>query len=743
MSTLRPLRSTSRTTSWSQFLFDRRLCLLFSAAILVASTNGSLVVAEESAAEDSTVVAPVNGTVDFDAIAATFVAAVEKQSTLKATADSLKGEIKHLKTVTGFSTQGTLINRVASLPSDTRSLALTLQHQNYAPYVDSLTASSDAIHKDVDVARRKLRHARRDLYHRRINALDASSRSNMTARLAVLFNRENIWLWSCGLLAGLTLMLVFGVARRHQFRRLAWVWRRKLWGRVSLLALLILVPLVPTTAILLTGNETYEALLSAGEAPVDVVYSEALADIQQIEAEITREGLDDQLLRDQELHQTANAEWRDGLPKESGDDGSLVLAWEQSRKSMLEMNVDLVLLSDFSSRFEADVAEIQKLDAEVAGLWSGITAGTDSRRRTSGVLGASMLFVYAFVGLVLLSRERTRRKVTRNTCPRCRAVGKLEVNDEGGAKGTEYRCTNVIQEEPQYEECDFIFNEAYLAREKVMFPTLGVTSSGKTHWLAMVYRDLSRGRFPDKVHFSKLKGDAATQMDKLVDGILNDRLNVEGTQTASLPHPLIFDFADNDRLQRSHLLASVTDYAGEAFERDDSRFRDHLLNAEAYLVFLDPTKADETQVKALGDFRQDLQLFRKIPPGKTIHSPVALCVPKIDLMVNEKYAHNSDIIWKFYSELAEIDAATEPLSLDRIQQRSDLVAQIRDVIWPGWPLERQIRDLFGERFMFFPLTPVGLDHPGETDLAKRSIEPYGTLEPLLWLLHMNGYPVLS
>ena len=43
--------------------------------------------------------------------------------------------------------------------------------------------------------------------------------------------------------------------------------------------------------------------------------------------------------------------------------------------------------------------------------------------------------------------------------------------------------------------------------------------------------------------------------------------------------------------------------------------------------------------------------------------------------------------------------------------------------------------------MFFPMTPVGLDRPGETNLASRIIAPVGTLEPLLWLLHMNGYRV--
>ena len=81
--------------------------------------------------------------------------------------------------------------------------------------------------------------------------------------------------------------------------------------------------------------------------------------------------------------------------------------------------------------------------------------------------------------------------------------------------------------------------------------------------------------------------------------------------------------------------------------------------------------------------------------------------------------------------------------MELIQRRSELITRLCEMIWPGWKIVRQIRDLFGDRFMFFPMTPVGLDQPGVDDLTQRNIEPYGIIEPLLWLLHMNGYPVLN
>jgi len=65
-----------------------------------------------------------------------------------------------------------------------------------------------------------------------------------------------------------------------------------------------------------------------------------------------------------------------------------------------------------------------------------------------------------------------------------------------------------------------------------------------------------------------------------------------------------------------------------------------------------------------------------------------------------------------------------------------------DLIWPGWEIEKVVSDVFGGRCIFFPLTPVGLNESGETDLSRRTISPLGILHPLMWLLHMIGYATL-
>jgi hypothetical protein len=210
---------------------------------------------------------------------------------------------------------------------------------------------------------------------------------------------------------------------------------------------------------------------------------------------------------------------------------------------------------------------------------------------------------------------------------------------------------------------------------------------------------------------------------------------------------LVFNFRDRDVWSRSNLLVNIFDYSGEVTSDmgvGDYRRR-RALEADGYFFFLDPTFPTEPQAKALNDFREDLRLVKGIKSGRSIRAPVALCVTKIDLLANQSYAlpGGNDVIGRFYDELARIDPSGESLHPRVFEARSRLTARLREAIWPGWQNERQVHDLFGGRHMFFPLTPVGLDGRGETDLSLRTISPFGLLEPLMWLLQMNGYPVLD
>ena len=78
-----------------------------------------------------------------------------------------------------------------------------------------------------------------------------------------------------------------------------------------------------------------------------------------------------------------------------------------------------------------------------------------------------------------------------------------------------------------------------------------------------------------------------------------------------------------------------------------------------------------------------------------------------------------------------------------MSRRSAITGELRDTIWPGWNIEREVDEIFGGRFQFFPMTPVGLESKGEKDLSKVTIRPFAVLEPLLWLLHMTGHPIFT
>jgi hypothetical protein len=173
--------------------------------------------------------------------------------------------------------------------------------------------------------------------------------------------------------------------------------------------------------------------------------------------------------------------------------------------------------------------------------------------------------------------------------------------------------------------------------------------------------------------------------------------------------------------------------------------RRRALDGDGFFFFLDPTYPSEPQSRALADFREDLRLIRGTSTGKQVRTPVALCISKIDVLAGRSHTlpNGGDAITRFYDELGRIDPTGEAMTRGVIEARSEATARLRDTIWPGWQIERHIHDLFGGRYAFFPLTPVGLDGLGETDLSLRTISPFGLLEPLLWLLEMNGYPVLQ
>ena len=73
-----------------------------------------------------------------------------------------------------------------------------------------------------------------------------------------------------------------------------------------------------------------------------------------------------------------------------------------------------------------------------------------------------------------------------------------------------------------------------------------------------------------------------------------------------------------------------------------------------------------------------------------------------------------------------------------------MLQDILPTLFAGSNITKTLEDQFGKRFLFFPMTPVGMEESelGVEDLARRTFAPFGVLEPIQWLLHMRGYSIL-
>lgn len=638
-----------------------------------------------------------------------------------------------------------LLTETAQVDSGSRAVLMELLKKNYGNYARSLEQPKERIKEELKRVRNEWREVRTSLNASAIRAGTEQPVQQSQGVLANLIHERNRWIWLAGLWLVAVMTVVIAIDRRHAIRRLGWVRRVESLGLKVALGLIVGLPLLGTLGAFFFGQMLIGSLMPEGNPEVKLP-DDIARPIAELEQELVRDGLTES----HEELKTVNKELREGwLKKLDDDDRALATSWLDSRARIREAAVDINLQAAFAKQLKTDLTALE------AAQTSSDTEKVDpaelaSKQKWTGVgLGASFMLLSSGVGFVFYRRSKAHEAERERTCPRCLATGTLVPNvDEttGASRGRlgleEYRCTNVIMEAP-YQECEFVFASEYRTRRKLGFPTLGVAESGKTHWLAMAYRELNQGRFPECVSFERIRSEAAEQFDRTVEQILDARIGTTATITNRLPDPLTFGFRDNDSLGCSHVLASVSDYGGQVTTDVDSFYRRRALEADGYFFFLDPTKPSEKQALALTDFREDLRLMQGLQQGKQINRPVALCVSKLDLMVNMPYAEETNEILDFYTELGDVDASFGQLSMKLLEKRSQLMESIRDTIWPGWNIEHQIKDLFGGRYLFFPLTPVGMNEPGETDLNQRVIEPYGILEPLLWLLHMNGYPVLD
>ena len=684
---------------------------------------------------------------DAAALARQFVERTVETLEIEAENRFREAEIERFNSQSGHGPPGVL-GPLESLDPELRNSLSALLEANNQPALAAL-----------DVAREQSQARRRQIverwqavraaeYDERLELFEIQANKQIAGQVASLLSVDNRWFWLCGFVAVMSLVLVAAHDRRHELRRRLNGGRARAIGLSKVLAALAALLAVVTLTTFIFGDRVYHWLLRAGAGAEASSRDELLA-LNKTAAE-SREAA---AARQQTIAAEYERAWQNWQSRDAGAPESPLMAqWRHARAALEKLSVDLAVEAGAAERLAADLKELEQLRRDVAANAEQRNIYHRRKQWIRGGLGLGLLGLASGGGVLFGRGVRRRLEKTSNTCPLCLGEGTFEAAN-AAARGAStpgghvaldmVRCKNVIAEHP-YEECDFTFMSMYREIAKLCFPTLGIPQAGKTHWLAMVYRELNRGNYPDVVQFERIKSASSDEFDLVVDEILNKKMGPMATQVGRIPHPLVFNFLDRDRFGASNILVNIFDYSGEVIRSQtiEDRQRQRALDGDGFFFFLDPTEPSETQSQALAGFREDLRRIKGIKAGKQVHIPVALCVSKLDLMVDESYAdpNGGGVVDHFYRGLGEIGWN---MDLKSIEARSRCMAQLRDTVWPGWQIERQIDDLFGGRFMFCPLTPVGLDGIGQRDLSRRTIAPVGLLDPLLWLLHMNGYQVLA
>jgi hypothetical protein len=606
-----------------------------------------------------------------------------------------------------------------------------------------LEAHSTFMSNDVVPAWQKLATIRMNAAKAR-DAFDRDARKAQQTALAL--GTENRWFWLSALLSVAMLMAMVLVDRRHEVRRYLNGGQARALGLGKLLVAAFVALCLLTTALFVTSDGILVDLL---EPKREETAAARLAALAKEAAEQVAEVKDRQATQQREverLRQELKIEAGRLVPPEQAD--SLFDAWWSYWQTAARRHAQTISLQQTLQRIDAMIAEVKADDASIVSTRESAARWRRYASRISGVIGLGILGLIGAGTAMFWRGAKLRQKKIAATCPNCLAEGHLEEANVGEGK---VRCANVVSDDP-FQECDFTFPEHLRGYPKLSFPTLGIPKSGKTFWLAMTYDRLTSKDYPAQVNFTPVSTTASEAIHKTVRGILNSKTDPKATESTSgkapPPPPLVFDFSDHDRFGKTSILVNLFDYSGEVTQRMtlDDHQRRRAFSADGYLWFLDPLSDPlkglsliTDQKKALSSFESDVRHVKNLKAGQQLHRPIAICVPKIDLMINERYAGGGSVVEQFYADLGAIGWGMDEAS---IRLRSDLMRNLRDTIWPNWEIERAVDDLFGGRYMFFPLTPVGLDEPGQKDLKRRTIAPVGILHPLMWLLHMNGYPVL-
>ena len=370
------------------------------------------------------------------------------------------------------------------------------------------------------------------------------------------------------------------------------------------------------------------------------------------------------------------------------------------------------------------------------------------------------IFISAFFVFLTKNHSANNSKL----CPRCFEFGTLK---EAPEDKNQLQCISKF-----CKDNTFRLPKRFQAFPKLSFPMIGCGSSGKTHWLLNIYSSNIDSAVATKKKSALYKIDVAynVEFNKRKQALTEQTSGGASVQPklSSATPPLIFALNDNQNLPlglpylfQSHGLSLCFDYAGELRNDSYKETQEMVSRSNGLVFFLDVMNVDKTQIDftnwknnklnkilvsnnydtqnqtdVIGKTYSDFVIARNLTEPNPLDLPVAICLSKIDLLPYQGPLKGS-YGEKFKKDIENCKHPANKWSLSTIMKRSDIIRNYLPLIFAHKGMIEIFDQKFGSNYMFFPVANRGLD----PNLSFG--EPFGVMEPLLWLQHMHGFNVFD
>ncbi|MBR0236991.1 MAG: hypothetical protein IJQ39_02755 [Thermoguttaceae bacterium] len=708
---------------------------------------------------------------EIDSMAAAYVDLIVEKTRLEAQEEYYSSEIQLLNQAADSASAMNLF--LSDFGSFGRSRRLAAKNigimlkEEMQPLAEKMSENSKRMEervKQLHSGWKELHQARRESEQMRY---ELESGTKIISQLASMLSIDKRWFWLAGLIAFTILFAAVLLDKRRELRRWLNGGRARKMRLSKVLFGFIIFLAVATLITFIFGKQIYMATLDMtveGTSP-KVAFAQQIEQLKK-DVEKLQEKADGQTVELRNARKALEKPFNESIPSDKDQKQGEELYREiiAYRKAVINNAIYVRQSEALIKAFNEDWEAMKTVYEDNQKFSLQATKYLRLKHFLRAFLGIVLLVLLAWGLFAYFNGVMRQRAKYRNTCPMCLTEGEVQAlrnPEEYAAASRKYQfdpqlvpapdenggtvvCTHQMTSKPK-RLCNFAYGTQYQKLPKLSIPTLGVPQAGKTFWMTMLYWQLNNGYSSQSKDMVIVPTAATKDLQTSVDELVNKRHLLPATQRDRIPYPMMFQYTDHDPLGRTKVLTSVFDYSGEVttdVAAEDFR-RQRALASDAFLFFIDPTYPWEPQAAALERFNSDLRTQKQIQQWRSLRLPIALCLTKIDLLPTIPNWENA---WgkaaKFYSDMEKIDPTGEGLSKSIIEQRSALVDELRKDIWPDWDMDAQIKKLFGGRHMYFPMTAVGLEGSGETDLAVRTLSPFGLAEPLYWVMEMNGFPTL-